>query len=438
MDAIQKVKVREEDFGPVLLKIEALKDTINFDPVLQRINTLKLDEGFLTPVLNMIESMKASILAQTSANFGTVLELIDKSKVRDDHFRPVLSVIDSIKDTINFAPVLHRIDSLKVDSEFCLPVLNKIDAMQVAVLAQTRRELKPVLENLQSAIEKTKVREADLGSVLRRLNTFVAPVDVAPVLECIRSLKADPDFFSPVLHRMDTVQAKIIEQSTNMRPALEAIQNTLKSNPDSNLVLDRIDALQRNTDLTPLLQCINAVKATLDSEFLSPVFDKIDALQVAEIRTEMKVQMRAETTRVLDTVLSSINKVEARQQDLSGALETKDATQSKIDFGPVLQHIDNLKMDSALLSEITKKIEALRSASVSGQGAAEQRSEDIRKKVNAILKKVDEMQASRDASPSQVKAEQKIVLEAVEKIKLLEAGLNPAIQRIESLVGHLN
>eukprot|EP00746_Dinoflagellata_sp_MGD_P120719 gnl/MRDRNA2_/MRDRNA2_56138_c0_seq1.p1 gnl/MRDRNA2_/MRDRNA2_56138_c0~~gnl/MRDRNA2_/MRDRNA2_56138_c0_seq1.p1 ORF type:complete len:1066 (-),score=256.94 gnl/MRDRNA2_/MRDRNA2_56138_c0_seq1:255-3452(-) len=414
-DVSKQVLQVKENLRPVLEKLDVVVDASFFSPVISKMNAVERE----------MNAAQTATVAQTRKTFDEIAERLQAGLLQR------MTNVD-----LNLDPVLQRIDSMKVDTEFCLPVLNRIDAMQVAVLGLTRKELRPTLDVLNASIEKLKTREADLSTVQRKISDLKLSVGVElkPVIERLESLKVEG--FLPVLNGLAGLK------SDGIVPILDRLE---RLNADGVVpVLRHLDAL-KSDGMGPVLQQLDALK-TAGAPVL-PALQKVDAMlsgPLTEALVRCKIQesdfapviQRLETKKLHDAedfhkvlkcihglksdlvnVSPTLTKIQEAQQAVAVHLQKKDQVadlktlvnrieilRSKVDFMPLSQRLDAMNRSLGSLSQVINKIDASTQMSILAQNGA-------------------------DMKP---------VLEALEKIKVLDADLGPVIHKIDTLVSTMN
>jgi hypothetical protein len=224
-------------------------------------------------------------------------------------------------------------------------------------------------------------------------------VDLGPVIERIQALKAEG--FTPVLERLDAMKADGFAAVLHQLDALQATTAGVVRQAD---VLQATTAgVVRKVDLVPLIQSIDAHRQC-DIEMFHSVSQLVDNL--APTPNVGQVQERRVTFGQAQGNVQNNDQAQgnAQNKDLKLLMLKMEGLKSKIDFTPVLQRIDTMNRSLGSLSQVVNKVDASVQMSILAQGGADMRP----------------------------------VLEALEKIKGLDADLGPVIKRIDTIVSTLN
>lgn len=286
-----------------------------------------LDMDVLSQIQSQLVNLEDAVLAQ--ANKGDITGGLDLGSIKDAlqevkptvDFTEVLEEIQKIKlRGLNPDVVLERIEDLrlmqrahteKMDEQWFTPVMHKIQCINTAqndvrnILFEKLEkslDLSPVLDAIQSADNNGLARYNETSKEVRRVR--IKDEDFKIVMENINAVKQKLDLnFKPLLHRIET----------------------LKLDPDFKPVLTRIEKMEKS---------VLAKQAEID---LSPVMAAIGALDVRGGHHEL---------------LEEIQKINFGAEDFKPILESVDALQRKFDFAPLLEQINGLKADDAVVKKL--------------------------------------------------------------------------------------
>eukprot|EP00746_Dinoflagellata_sp_MGD_P158825 gnl/MRDRNA2_/MRDRNA2_86563_c0_seq2.p1 gnl/MRDRNA2_/MRDRNA2_86563_c0~~gnl/MRDRNA2_/MRDRNA2_86563_c0_seq2.p1 ORF type:complete len:1137 (-),score=254.68 gnl/MRDRNA2_/MRDRNA2_86563_c0_seq2:173-3583(-) len=339
LQAVENVKVREQDFLPVMNKIDALSldslgGQLDASPAPQQVAPLKLDASCLDPVVEKMEAIQASIMKQKDAEVKNILEQVAK--------------IGDLLDPLQAAMIFQTNTDVKTVLEHMLKVADILDPSHPGMIQQTNAEIKSVLEQVMKIgdLLDPGLRCPD-PDVMNRIDSLDASVQ-----QSIKALSTDKDWLSPILSKLETlcgtISATMDKELVQIR---ESVQNARvgekEFDPSLSQNLSQIDVLEKNTsELHRVVEAMEKLK--VHEEDLLPVTRRIDIL---DSKLEQQIATLKSDVSFLNPVNEKIGELQAATlKQIGSEFETLLDSVQKVP-GPIIERIDSL--DSGLQNQIS-------------------------------------------------------------------------------------
>lgn len=410
---------------PVMEKLESLAKTQarqDFAGLLHRIDSLKLDESFLSPVLEQNKQM---------------VELL--SKIENHTF----AARGTGSHTMGPAHDRKGGHDKSDKNKELLEAMSRIERQTLTTARECQRDVQEVLETVQR-VHLTALNKDDLKPVLNQVAQVSNGMQESrkSTVDALMELKESlPQGLSK-----DTMERSLLELEENIREEVRRLQSnarrqskTLSSNANaevdlsSSLLLKKLDAIQTSIERMPtsLLDRLGALQDAVDDmnprQGFEQVSKAIAAIDLSNI--EQKVDNLEDLLRGLDKQIVNLPTAGIIRQEMQSCRD-----------GVILQKIDALKVNT---SKHFKKLEEMPAVLKDVESAVRSKMQDLEKIISEQSKHGQaggsmDLTSIRDSILSEVHSQRAEVdftevLDEIKKVKI--RGLNPelVLERIDDL-----
>ena len=344
------------DLSPIIVKVDTVQQTlddqvfpvVDLSPIIVKVDTVQQtldDQVFpvvdLSHILTGISDLKISFdsLNSSSNDYSDIISKIDEINVTAD-VGGIMTTLSELTNsigsgTVDLSSVSNSIEDLKTSLNY------QLSSIDLSTLSSKMDEVKMSVDSHSDHVDITSITSS-IGELKAYIMDFYAnqvdptdPTDdvdlafITVLLESIRtSVESNGQFIdiSEIIKKMDELKTSV--DSFNFKRVLRRITNL------KNTVIKKVTV----TDLTPVLDKIEAFEIKANITDLTPVLTKIDSL-------DMSVDLTPVLTKI-DSLDMSV--------DLTPVLTKIDSLDMSVDLTPVLTKIDSLDMSVDLTPVLTK------------------------------------------------------------------------------------